>query len=1054
MWSVQHAGANMISNSSRRVKVFYKDTITGKVADLKGKPLQGVTVRIKGTQTTVTTNDAGEFSIPADNTNVVLVFSHVGFDSLELPASKAKFVQLTANDNALDEVVVVGFGTQKKVNLTGAISHVGKDVFENRPVANIGQALQGLVPNLNITFNNGAPNTTPGFNLRGGTSFKKENENSQFEAVNGNPLIIIDGVEGSSSQLNQLNPNDILDMSFVKDASAAAIYGTKGAFGVILVRTRRGEFNQKGKIAYSYDLSLDKPAAIPDILDAAMIQRASMDKTLWTGGSVGTSDERKLDMINKYIQNPIPENAWYEEANRLIWVANTNPFKEMVRDWTPMQKHTLNASGGAEAINYYVSLGYQDQQGMYKINTDKFKRYNTLVNLNAKVKDRFNIFVKIGFDQTDYERPYLVGGKGNIWQAMTGDPGRNINMPIKTGPNDPLPNTYTDNILAWTSYGARNRSRERKISLVASPEFIILPNKLKLKADIAYLPQNNRLNRYSPKMQQIVDSWNYTVQQQEAAENRAYLEHSYIDNYVMNLYADYQQTWGKDHQFSTVLGYNQEKTDYGLTGNELRKLLSPNVPNPDASEDASLHLVETAANTITGRAAFGRVNYIYKGKYLFESNYRYDGSSKFTPKDRFVSFPSFSIGWRISDERFMAATSSWLNNLKIRASWGKLGNQPSNPYPYQPVLLTGQSTYLIDGNRVTYLSPPKLVSPYLTFEKAETKNIGLDATFLSNRLDLTFELYRRTTKDILTDGNANYTSFLGTDPPYVNSGIFRTDGFELALQWKDKLENGLHYRVGFNLSDYSAKVNRFAGNDLKTLKKGNDELLYNGKEIGEIWGYETGGILQETDFAGRNPNGSWIFNGPYQSKINANLYPGYIWYQDLNGDGKVDNGNGLADDSGDMRVIGNSTPRYKFGLTGNVQYKGFDLDFLFQGVLKRDVWTSSSSYWGGGAGSRWMLERSWTPTNTDAKFPMYTAPIQTQSGYLINGAYIRLKQLVLGYTLPKEMIKKIGLERARFTLSGFNIFEITQIPGVFDPDQISSQYPQKRTVAIGTQIVF
>lgn len=1029
--------------------------LQGKVVDAMGHPLTAVTIREKGTATITSSNEQGLFIIHVKSSKAMLTFSLLGHQEVTLSADQAQQVQMFAVDTDLDEVVVVGFGTQKKINLTGAISHIGKEALENRPVANIGQALHGAIPNLNIDFRNGAPNATPSFNLRGGTSLAYNVNTRVFESVNGNPLVMIDGVESSTGQLNQLNPNDVLDISFIKDASAAAIFGTKAPYGVILVRTKQGEFNQPAKIAYAYDLSYDTPAAIPDILNAVQIQESAMHRATWTGGVPSSSDETKLEMLKKYIADPRPENAWYEEGNKLIWAANMNPFDEVVRKWTAMQKHSLSTSGGSSSINYYVSLGLQNQEGIYKINTDEFRRYNGLLNLNAQVKSWFNLFTKIGFDQSNYATPYIVGGKGSLWNAMMGDVSRNINMPIMTGPNDPLPNVYTDNILAWVSYGARDKSINRRISLVVSPAFIILPNKLTLKADLAYLPQNYRLNRYSPKIEQVVDNWSYTVQQAEAAENRAYFDRYDQDNYTANIYANYTQRFATNHNFSALVGYNQEKFNFDQIYNTFRKLLAPEIQNPNVAEDPTLHTVGTNSYTTTGRAAFGRINYDYKGKYLFESNMRYDGSSRFTKNERFVSFPSFSAGWRISEEQFMSFTKSWLNDLKVRASWGKLGNQPSSAYPYQPVLSTGKSSYLIDGSQVVYMNPPGLVSPHLTFEKAETRNLGVDLSMLANRLQVTAELYRRKTTDILTDGEANYPSVLGATAPYTNSGTLKTEGLELTLQWRDKLANGIQYRVGLNMSDYLTTVVHYAGNSQKLLwNSGGRTLLYDNMKVGEIWGYHTGGILQEADFEQKNPNGSWEFNGPYQGRINANLYPGYLWYRDLNGDGKVDNGNRLADDSGDLRVIGNETPRYKFGFTGNVQYKGFDLDFLFQGVLKRSIWTSSSAYWGGGAGSRWMLERSWTPDNTSAQFPMYTAPVQAQTAYLINGAYLRLKQAVLGYTLPKQITQPIGLEKARFMLAGFNLFEITKIPGIFDPDQISTDYPQKRSISLGVQVTF
>lgn len=1037
--------------------VFFQQTVSGKVVDQEGTPLIGVTVSEKGTSNRTQTDNEGKYSLDVASPNSTLVFTTLGFQRLERSASNADLVTLQADEDQIEEVVVVGFGTQKKVNLTGAIAHVGKEAFENRPVANIGQALQGLVPNLNISFGNGAPNTTPGFNLRGGTSMSYNSDTQVFQAVNGNPLVIIDGIESSTGALNQLNPNDIEDMSFIKDASAAAIYGTKAAYGVILVRTKRGQFNQKAKIGYNFDSNFDTPAGIPDILNSYELQRSAMDRTLWTNGQPGTADEKKLEMIQKYLDNPTPENAWYQEGNSIIWVANMNPFDEAVKKWTPMQKHTLNISGGAESINYYISGGLQNQSGMYKINTDELKRYNALMNINAKVNDWFSVFGKVGFDQTNFESPYLVAGKGNIWSAMMGETNKNINMPITTGPNDPMPNTYTDNILAWLSYGARNNSVQRRISLLISPEFTIIPNTLKLKSDLSYQPSSYSLNRYSPKIQQIVDSWSYTAQQAEAAENRAYFDNSNTNNYLINIYADYKKTWGDNHNFGAIIGYNQEQTKYNQITNTFRKLISADIQNPDAAEDPALHTVTRYAYTMAGRAAFGRLNYNYAEKYFIETNLRYDGSAKFTEQDRFVAFPSVSAGWRISQENFMADIKDWVSELKIRGSWGKLGNQPSSVYPYQATMATGKAPYLINGQQIVYINPPGLVSPYLTFEKARTWNIGLDGTFLRNKLDVTFEYYNRKTTDILTDGDASYPTVLGTAAPLENSGILETRGLELSLQWRESINDNLRYRVGVNLSDYLTKVVSYKGNATMLIVNGSGrEVMYDGKTIGEIWGYRTGGILQESDFAGRNPdNQNWIYNGANQ----GNLYPGYMWYQDIGGpegipDGKIDAGLNSIDQPGDRVIIGNSTPRFKYGITGNVQYKNFDLDFLFQGVLKRDVWTGSSAYWGGGAGSKWMYERSWTPDRTNAEFPMYGTGGTVQDRYLINGAYLRLKQAVLGYTLPSQLTQKIGVEKLRFTLAGFNIFEITDIPNIFDVDQISVDYPQKRSIAFGAQIVF
>jgi TonB-linked SusC/RagA family outer membrane protein len=1025
--------------------------VNGTVTDENNEPLTGVSVAVKGTNDGNITDVNGKFTLTVSNANAVLVFSYIGYATQEVNIDgKTDIAVIMREDRQLlDEVVVVGFGTQKKVNLTGAISAVGAEVFENRPVANIGQALQGVIPNLNISISNGAPNTIPSFNVRGGTSMAYSESSSKYEVTNDAPLILVDGVEMSATMLNQMNPNDIESMTLIKDASAAAIYGTKATFGVMLITSKSGKFNQKGKINYSYDLSWDTPSALPDILNAYNIQKSAMDKTSWTGGTVSSADQERLAAIEKYMADPKPENAYYMTGSTINWVGNMNPYKEVIRNWTPTQKHNLSLSGGTDKIAYYVSFGYQNQEGMYNINTDQYDRYNGTARLNAKVKEWFNIEAKLNYNQVDYETPYVVGGKGSIWAAMKGgETGRNINMPIMTGPNDPIPSTYTDNILAWVSYGARTTSRTTTTILAVSPEFILIPGVLKAKADLSFTPQTYKQTRRSPQHEYVSTSWNSTVSEQgEAQDNRARLERNSTDSYLVNAYLDFAKTFAEKHNVAAVLGFSQESVTYGQTAINLVGLFSPDVMKPGAAEDVSLHTSETNAQRRTGRAGFGKITYNYMEKYLLEMNGRYDGSSRFTPNERFFFFPTFSAGWRISEERFMDFTNGWLNNMKLRGSWGTLGSQPSGYYPYQATMGSGTAGYLIDGVFVSRVQAPGLVSPTLTWEKAQTTNIAVDINVLRNRLSASFDLFRRKTTDILTNGVVAYPSVLGASAPLENSGSIQTNGWELTVGWKDRTGNGLYYGVEAFLTDSRSKVLHYAANPTQNIGQ-----LYDGAYVGDIWGRETGGILQVSDLVPNAAGTAYTFYGPYHP--GTNFYPGYLWYRDLNGDGQITDGNSTVENPGDRYILGNNTPRLKYGITGNISYRGFDFNVLFQGVAKRDLWIGNSAYWGGGAGSQWMYDRSWTPERTDAKFPMYTASVQTQSAYIVNGAYLRLKQLMLGYTLPKNLTQKAGIERLRFSFSAFNLFEITDIPAVFDPDQISDAYPQKRTLSLGAQITF
>jgi TonB-linked SusC/RagA family outer membrane protein len=1024
--------------------------LSGTVVDSKNEPLVGVSVAHKGTTHGTATDIDGKFSIRLTEANPVLLFSYIGFRSEEIDVAGKTTIQVTLyeDEQILDEVVVVGFQSQKKVNLTGAVSTVSADVFENRPVANIGQALQGLVPNLNINMSNGAPNTVPSFNIRGGTSMSYDSDEKKYVVANDAPLILVDGVELTPTLLNQMNPNDVESMSVIKDASAAAIYGTKATFGVILITTKSGKFNQKGKINYSYDLSWDTPSALPDILNAREIQEAAMNINRWTLGTVSPIDEQKLEAIKRYMADPKPENQYFMNGNTIVWTGNMNPYKEVVRNWTPTQKHNLNVSGGTDKIAYYLSLGYQNQQGIYNINTDEYNRYNALLRLNAKVTDWFGIEGKVSYNRTNYEAPYIASYKGNIWSIMKNDADKNIMMPVMTAPNAPIPTTYTDNFLAWVSYGAKTSKTATTSMFSISPEFIIIPKMLKLRADLSYTPQTSTSTRRSPLHEYVTFSWASTVKEvSEVAENRAQLVKSATGTYLVNIYADFNKTFRQKHNLGVIAGFSQESVDYSSLTGDLRGLFSPDVMKPEAAEDETLHTIDTDAKKRTGRAVFGRINYNYAEKYLFEINGRYDGSSRFTPKERFFFFPSFSIGWRISEEPFMNFADNWLSNLKIRGSWGKLGSQPTKYYPYQATMAPKNANFIIDKKVVSTVKVPELVSPTLTWEKAQTTNFGIDAGFLKSRLNFALDIYRRKTTDILTNGTVAYPAVLGADAPLENSGSIQASGWELSIQWSDKKANGLRYDLGLVLSDARTQVLHYAANPTR-----NTGQLYDGAYLNDIWGYETGGILQASDLA-LNGN-KYDFYGPYHT---GNLYPGNVWYRDINGDGLISTGSSTVDNPGDRRIIGNSSPRYRYGLTAGASWKGFDLSLFFQGVAQRDIWISSTSYWGSttnGAGSKWMYERSWTPERTHAKFPRYLSDVSKQTAYLVNGAYFRMKQVVLGYTLPQSLTSKIGIDRLRFNISAYNLFEITDIPSILDPDQVSDAYPQKRTIAIGAQITF
>lgn len=1034
-------------------QLFAQDiSVSGNVKDERGDALIGVTIQVKGTTTGNITDVDGNYILSSVPTNAELVFSYMGYQTQTIAVKGQSVINVVMKEDmqALDEVVVVGFGTQKKVNLTGAVSSVGSEVLENKPVANVGQALQGVVPNLNVSATNGQPNASASFNVRGGTSIGWNDDDDKWEVQTGSPLIIVDGIQVDADYLNMMNPNDIENISVLKDASASAIYGARATYGVMLITTKTGKNDTKATVTYNFNMQWNTPAHVPDILDSYTHQLASNMQTQMTGGTVTPWMETLLAAKKKYMEDPRPENAWiYNEGSttNMTWVANMNPYEIGVRDWTPMQRHNVAISGGSAKTRYYISLGYQRQEGMYAINTDVQNRYNINMNVNSEITKWFDVSAKISWNTSNYNEPYMNPQKGSVWSAMKNEPNRNLNMPIMTGPNDPIPNTWTDNILGWLAYGATQQTKNTNAVFNITPTITICPE-LNIKAELSYRPTEYFQKRVIPTREYVVDTWASTSNT-HTYPSSIYEENRHSDYYTINAYATFNKAFG-DHNVTLLGGFNQEWYYYRQLWGQNEDILTNELPTLGNTTGAQY--AGDSEEHWAIRGAFVRANYDYKGRYLAEFSGRYDGTSRFPKDSRFKFFPSFSLGWRLSEEQFMENTRHWLDNLKVRGSWGSLGNQDVTNYAY--IASYGAPDYIywvMNGEQLMGMSPTAIIANDLTWETATTLDFGIDASVLNNRLEATFDWYTRRTTDILMDGT-KLPAVLGASVPKRNSGELKTNGWELSLKWRDQLANGIRYDVGFVLSDYQSEVISFTGNPNKLLS-----TLYDGMKMGEIWGYETVGILQEDDFT-IDENGKYILIGPDQSKVQSTIYPGDVRYADLDGNGEISPGSSTVDDPGDRKIIGNSTPRFQYGITGNISWKNFDLNIFFQGIGKRDIWISNNVYWGGsGTAGNWeMYNNSWTPERTDAKFPMYAGRISsiTQSGYLINAAYLRLKTLSLGYTLPKNWTDKVKLSNVRLSLAGYNLFEITQVPDLYDPDQISSAYPMMRSVAFGVQVGF
>lgn len=671
-------------------------TITGKVTGEDGNTLPGVNILVKGTNQGTITDVDGNYNIQVDDLNATLVFSFIGYRTQEisLEGRSAIDVTMALDILGLEEIVVVGYGTQKKVNLTGSVSQVSSEKLENRPVSNVGQALQGIIPNLNVTITSGSPNSMPTFNIRGGTSF------SGRRVLIGSPLILVDGVE---MDINLINPQDIDNISVLKDAASAAIYGARAAFGVMLVTTKKGTKGDKIRVNYNNSFQFNSPSAIPNLLDNYDSQYARMNALTLENKTIPSDMTVRLEKIQAYNADPQHVDPYYMIGNRVEWIANTDVYNLAVKKNSPMQKHNFSLSGGSDKSTYYASIGYQQQDGLYRINTDKSKRYNAMFNLTTEVSTNFSVDLRTSFNKSHFDEPVSPSGKGGWWIAMDRDPNYNINMPMKTPANSPVGVQYTDNILSFMDYGSRNNIDREILIFEASPVYTILKN-WKIKGDFAYKSDYTNRNQIIPELQRVEFAWSPLINVHTWPSSVFYSKRHY-NQYTINAYTDYSFTQGK-HNAYALLGFNQEwyTSDYlDATGNIL---LSPSIPFISQTLGVNKYVNDTAEEWAI-RGGFFRFTYNYDGKYLLETNGRYDGTSKFPKNDRFKYFQSFSGAWRITKENFAEAITPVVNDLKLRASYGSLGNQNVANYIYVPNYSTiAQESHLFDETRPVGVAGP------------------------------------------------------------------------------------------------------------------------------------------------------------------------------------------------------------------------------------------------------------------------------------------------------------------------------------------------------------
>ncbi len=1029
-------------------------TITGTITDEAGETIIGANIIIKGTTIGTITDINGIFNIEVDDPNATLVISFVGYSTREVVVSERSDWSITLAEDfvGLDEVVVVGYGTQKKVNLTGAVGTATSEVFEDRPITSAGEGLKGVIPNFNITIRTGDPaDTRTDFNIRG------------YESINGgNPLILIDGVPGN---LNRLNPNDIASVTVLKDAAASAVYGARAAFGVVLVETKRGK-GRKANVSFGAEFGWAKPIFLMDpITDPYQFALARNKATLRTSGTEGYNQDR-LDDIKNWVDNPTSENAWTVDNGVLRFNGYNDYQNRLLIDYAPQQKYDFNVSGASENASYYISFGYLNKDGYldHEENNENFKRYNVLMKGDFKVNKWMSVDSRVLISTEISDIPHFYNWDVNINTSARQSPLDPVAFPdlpyyVNPGDHDQY-SQWIGRYFGGTSFfeylenGGRQTFTKTNTTLTQGVTLTPLKG-LRIRGDFSYSLYNRSFQDVSSRVTVLNESPNLL---NDTFWSNGFSGNDWINNisdhnqyFVLNSYADYTIDQGS-HYFKAMVGFNQEWGNNQMIRSQAYSLITPQITDLNATTGAQ----ETygSKSHVALRGVFYRVNYIFKDRYLVEANGRYDGTSRFPEDDRFGFFPSFSAGWRLSEESFMSGTSSWLDNLKIRASYGTLGNQllGSNYYPYIPSMGIGASPIMFSsGQRSPYVSASGLVSPTLTWETVVTQNLGLDFTMLGNRLDVSFDIYTRDTKDMLTD--VTYPDILGTGAPDANAADLRTKGWEIAATWKNRINTNWNYGVTLALSDNVSEVTKY---DNPTGSLGE---RYVGQIIGERWGYETLGMFQTE---------AEVSEAPDQTRLGSNWRPGDIRYADLNGDDEISQGDNTLDNPGDRKIIAYESPRYSFGINGNLGWKDFSLNIFFQGILKYDYWPPNGNWnafypFNAGNVEWYYVTDTWSEDNRDAYFAAPHTSVNTkqniepQTRYVQNAAYIRLKNLTLTYNLPTEWAGKVGMQGARIYFAGMNLWEFTKMRKPLDPEvrpTLTQEYYKQRIYSIGLNVTF
>lgn len=1041
--------------------------VSGRILDSSGQPVPGASVIEKGTTNGVNTDIDGKFTISVKSGSSLEV-SCIGYETVSVAASENLSVTLKEDTQFLDEVVVVGFGTQKKVNMTGSVAAVDVDkAFGSKPITDVSKGLQGVVPGLSITYNSNDLNASPTMKIRGTGSINGDNT----------PLILLDGVE--VPDLSFVNPDNIKSISVLKDAASASIYGSRAAWGVVLITSKDGSaVKDKVSITYSNNFSWNQPIGLPKYitdkegvlaqLEEGMLAQKNVDGSRIEAfgmyyDTIGKGITTWFDKYSGNLSNPVYK---YGEDYEFIegtpyYYRVSDPNKEIFKT-SFSQTHNLSVTGNTGKTNYNIGLGYTMNDGTLKAaKKNDVKRYNLNLSTNTQVKNWLNIGTKVMYVEKEYEYPYgysqSKGATGLLYYVMRFP----TFFPFGISDGSKLADgTYASDSAATgeglyfrhgNAYVANESicsSKDQYLTLGGNVRINLAPG-LSFYGDYT----RGRYNYENRSMRQPYYVANWSFPKKAAVTTNDFLERSYVSKITntYNAYFDYLFDIQKQHNFAIKVGANAEDLRYDNQSVKVNGVQDVEHPTLNLTDGKNEGIVDESLRHRATAGFFGRINYNYKEKYLLELNGRYDGSSSFRTGKQWAFFSSASAGYRISEEKFWTNIKPYVPTLKVRASYGSVGNQALESwYPYISTMATETVSWIgTDMNQVSTTTTPSAVNPDMTWEKIRTLDIGFDAGFFNNELNVTFDWYQRRNVGMLVAGN-EIVRYAGIAvAPLENGGDMKTNGWELQIDYNHSFNKDFAIYGTFTLSDAKSEITKW-NNTTGALNS-----WYKGKKLGEIWGFETDRYFNSSDV---NPDGTLKTGTPDQSYLQNGSFrfgAGDIKYKDLNKDGKIDTGKGTIDDHGDLKRIGNQLPRYEYSLRVGAMLKGFDVEVLLQGVGKRDMWSTSSLFIPHAAGAQMNIFENqldyWTESNQNARFPrpyingafgsLSGLPgnsgcnnFAPQTKYLNNLAYLRVKNFTVGYTLPQNLTRKIFVEKLRFYFSAQNLFTFDHIDGVMDPE--------------------